>query len=56
MIIFSRSGSGQSVGKQPILRSVQSGNIAAVEPYHHVPNYPPTPNIDQEFNKQNEVS
>jgi hypothetical protein len=41
------------VGK-PMMRPVPSGNIAAVEPYHHVPTYP-NPNIEQEYLKRQDV-
>lgn len=51
---LARGQSGQLQGKQPMLRAVQSGNIAAVEPYHHVPTFsPPVP--EQEFSKPPEI-
>ncbi|KAL1138394.1 hypothetical protein AAG570_008458 [Ranatra chinensis] len=42
-----------SVGK-PMMRPVPSGNIAAVEPYHHVPSYTTT-NVEQEYMKRQEI-
>ena len=42
------------VGK-PMLRPMASCNIAAVEPYHHVPNYPTT-NVEHEYHKRQDVS
>ncbi|XP_066901045.1 apoptosis-stimulating of p53 protein 2 isoform X3 [Halyomorpha halys] len=51
---LARGQSGQMQGKQPILRSVQSGNIAAVEPYHHVPTFV-SPPVEQEFSKPPEI-
>ncbi|CAH1400856.1 unnamed protein product [Nezara viridula] len=52
---LARGQSGQLQGKQPILRSVQSGNIAAVEPYHHVPAFASPPPAEQEFSKPSEI-
>ncbi|XP_014242516.1 apoptosis-stimulating of p53 protein 1 isoform X2 [Cimex lectularius] len=45
---------GNNNSKQ-MLRSMPSGNIAAVEPYHHVPTYP-SQNLDDNYMKQNEIN
>uniref|UniRef100_A0A0K8TGI8 SH3 domain-containing protein n=2 Tax=Lygus hesperus TaxID=30085 RepID=A0A0K8TGI8_LYGHE len=51
-----QGGLYQTSGGKQMMRSVPSGNIAAVEPYHHVPTCTSYPSpTEHEFSKQNEI-